>query len=72
MPLTDTWLASFCVGYGIQTHTLQIYSPILVMYSAKTSKMSFFRKAKIVQKRNEQVVYFLRATSRRQSGLFVY
>ena len=31
-----------------------------------------YRKAKIVQKRKEQVVYFLIGTSRRQSGLLVY
>ena len=35
-------------------------------------KMPFFRKAKIVQKRKEEVIYALKATSRRQSGLFVY
>ena len=35
-------------------------------------KMPFFRKAKIVQKQKEQVIYFLRANSRRQGGLFVY
>ena len=35
-------------------------------------KMPFFRKAKIVQKRKEQVTYFFRATSGRQSGLFEY
>ena len=34
--------------------------------------MPFFRKAKIVQKRKEQVIHFLGATGRRQSGLFVY
>ena len=35
-------------------------------------KMSFFRKAKTVQNRKEQVIYFFRATSRSQGGLFVY
>ena len=35
-------------------------------------KMPFLRKAKIVQKRKEKVIYALKATSRRQSGLFVY
>ena len=37
-----------------------------------TCKMPSFRKAKNVQKRKEQALYFLRATSRRQSGLFLY
>ena len=34
--------------------------------------MPFFRKATTVQKGNEQVIYILRATNRRQRGLFVY
>ena len=34
-------------------------------------KIPSFRKDKIVQKQKEQVIYFFKATSRRQSGLFV-
>ena len=34
--------------------------------------MPFLKKATIVQKRKEQVVYFLKASSRRQNGLFIY
>ena len=69
MLLNNTWFASFCVGYGIQTQTLQIYSPILVVQSAECH---FLEKPKLCKKRKEQVVYVLRATSRRQSDFFVY
>ena len=53
----------------------KVSKPKLFRFTAQHSSCnlqnSIFRKAKIVQKQKEQVIYFLRATSRRQHGLFV-
>ena len=54
----------------------KVFKPKLSRFTAQYSSCNLqnaiFRKAKIVQKRKEQVKYFFRATSRRQSSLFVY
>ena len=47
-------------------------SRFTAQYSSCNLQNVIFRKAKIMQKRKEQVMYFLRATSEGQSGLFVY
>ena len=48
-------------------------SPDLQSNSSRViCRMPLLRKAKIVQKRKEQVIYFLRAASRQLGGLFVY
>ena len=53
----------------------KVSKPKLSRFSAQymcSLQNAIFRKAIIVEKRKEQVIYFLRENSRRQSGLFVY
>ena len=78
--ISNLWTTGPCFT---TTHSLlvsvfdMVSKPKLSRFTAQYSscylqKCHFFRKDKIVQQRKEQVIYFLRATNSRQSGLFMY